>query len=54
MATLHRWISSVIVSLAAVIERRRQRQSLANLTDHRLRDIGLTRDDVKREIKKLF
>lgn len=44
----------MIASLASIIERRRQRRSLANLTDHRLRDIGLTRDDVKREIKKLF
>lgn len=54
MATLHQWISSVIVSLAAVIERRRQRQSLANLDDYLLRDIGITRYDVKQELKKLF
>ena len=44
----------MIVALAAIAERRRQRRSLANLNDHRLRDIGITRSDVKQEIKKLF
>lgn len=47
MATLHRWISTMIASLASIIERRRQRQSLANLDDYLLRDIGITRYDVK-------
>ena len=54
MTTLHRWISTVIVALAAIAKRRQQRQSLANLNDHLLRDIGITRYDVKRETRKLF
>ncbi|WP_245303524.1 DUF1127 domain-containing protein [Pseudorhodoplanes sinuspersici] len=44
----------MIVSLAAIAERRRQRRSLANLNDHLLRDIGITRYDAEQEIKKLF
>ena len=44
----------MIAALAAIAERRRQRRSLANLDDHLLRDVGITRQDVKRESKKLF
>ena len=31
-----------------------QRQDLAELEDHQLRDIGLTRDDIRRECSKPF
>ena len=44
----------MIAALAAIAERRRQRRSLANLDDHLLRDVGITRHDVKQESKKLF
>ena len=44
--------------LAASLERWRQRQeqrkSLAMLNDHLLRDIGLTSEDVREEMKKPF
>jgi uncharacterized protein YjiS (DUF1127 family) len=36
------------------LERSRQRRALARLSDARLRDIGLTRDDVLRESAKPF
>ncbi|WP_432757160.1 DUF1127 domain-containing protein [Consotaella aegiceratis] len=36
------------------IARRRQRQSLADLTEDQLDDIGLTRTDVRRECRKPF
>ena len=40
--------------LALWIERVRQRQALATLDDHMLRDIGITRVDVARECDKPF
>ena len=54
MTALHRWIITVIRALAAIAERRRQRRALARLDDRLLRDIGITRNDVKHEIKKRF
>jgi len=33
-------------------ERSRQRHALAELNDHLLRDIGLTRDDIRMEFRK--
>lgn len=36
------------------IERARQRQVLATLDDHMLRDIGVTRTDAERECRKPF
>jgi uncharacterized protein YjiS (DUF1127 family) len=38
----------------AGISRRRQRRALAELNDHLLRDIGLSRDDVGRACEKSF
>lgn len=35
-------------------ERGRQRRHLAELSDHLLRDVGLTREDVQREFGKGF
>jgi uncharacterized protein YjiS (DUF1127 family) len=40
--------------LAAVMRRRRGRQELAQLDDHLLRDIGLTRHDIERRRKDPF
>jgi uncharacterized protein YjiS (DUF1127 family) len=36
------------------LRRSRTRQALAALNDHELREIGLTRDDAKREIGRPF
>jgi uncharacterized protein YjiS (DUF1127 family) len=36
------------------MDRSGQRQDLAELQDHQLRDIGLTRDDIRRECSKPF
>ncbi|MFY0596213.1 MAG: DUF1127 domain-containing protein [Cognatishimia sp.] len=40
------------ISLADLFELRRQRKTLASLTDRELRDIGLTPDDVTQEITR--
>nr|WP_236778300.1 DUF1127 domain-containing protein [Azospirillum brasilense] len=37
-----------------MIERHRQRRSLAALDDHLLRDVGLSRTDARREAEKAF
>lgn len=42
------------ILIANSIERSRQRQALAGLTEHELRDIGLTRYDAARESGKPF
>ena len=41
-------------SLAAALERSRQRRALESLTDDQLRDIGLSRADVAGETAKPF
>jgi uncharacterized protein YjiS (DUF1127 family) len=46
-----RWVGRRI---ALWIERARQRQTLAGLDDHMLRDIGITRVEVARECGKPF
>ena len=40
--------------LAKWVERTRQRHALADLDDHQLRDIGITRVDAARECEKPF
>jgi uncharacterized protein YjiS (DUF1127 family) len=40
------WISNILVYL--------ERQALATFDEHRLKDIGLTREDLAREIAKPF
>lgn len=48
------WVASTLV-LPLVWQRRfLERQALASLEAHRLDDIGLTREDVAREIAKPF
>ncbi|MGI9416898.1 MAG: DUF1127 domain-containing protein [Geminicoccaceae bacterium] len=48
----------LIVRLGGALERWRQHQEqrrrLATLSDHLLRDVGLTRNDVERELRKTF
>ncbi|WP_192258674.1 DUF1127 domain-containing protein [Mesorhizobium caraganae] len=45
---LHRWL------LARWYDRHLQRLDLAEIDDHMLRDLGLTRRDVRRECAKTF
>jgi uncharacterized protein YjiS (DUF1127 family) len=54
MTALCKWISAAVALLTAMARRRRQRQSLANLNDHLLRDIGVSRSEAAREARKLF
>ena len=55
--TEYRPIPPIVAALRLIaqwIERVRQRQALAGLEDHMLRDIGITRVDVARECEKPF
>jgi uncharacterized protein YjiS (DUF1127 family) len=47
-------IRSGLSVLLLWMDRSGQRQDLAELEDHQLRDIGLTRDDIRRECGKPF
>ncbi|MDJ0859837.1 MAG: DUF1127 domain-containing protein [Dinoroseobacter sp.] len=44
------------VAVAATVwdMQRKTRRGLRDLSDHQLRDIGLTRDDVEREYRRMF
>lgn len=44
----------VAVALTKWDTQRRTRRGLQGLSDHHLRDIGLTRDDAERELRRLF
>ena len=44
----------IVTLLGSWIERRRQRQALAELNDRLLKDLGLTRADVEGESRKPF
>jgi len=47
-------VAAAWVLLTSWIERARQRNALAGLDDHQLRDIGVTRLDAVREAEKPF
>lgn len=47
-------LRSALAWCAACFRRRRERQALALLSDHMLRDIGVDRVDVRRETEKPF
>lgn len=47
-------VASLLAWLKVQARRRRTRKQLAGLPEHRLRDIGLTRHDVRREITRPF
>jgi uncharacterized protein YjiS (DUF1127 family) len=49
-----RWLGRAYEQLLIWLERSRQRQHLAMLSDHMLKDIGLTRADVAAEASKPF
>lgn len=46
--------ADIIGRIADRAEKRRSRATLRDLTDDQLRDVGLTRNDVRREIAKSF
>lgn len=48
------WLAQAYEQVLIWLERSRQRQRLAMLSDHMLKDIGLTRADVEAEISKPF
>jgi uncharacterized protein YjiS (DUF1127 family) len=47
-------VAATFSLIAGWIERMRQRQALADLEDHMLRDIGITRVEAARECRKPF
>ncbi len=47
-------MARIVHALSAALIRQRERQSLAHLDAHLLRDIGLTPDDVRHEVSKPF
>lgn len=48
------WFASAFEQALAWLERARQRRELRQLSDHMLKDIGLTRADVEAEAAKPF
>ena len=51
---LMRFVRQMAQEVHAWIERSRQRRALQDLDDHLLNDVGLSRDEAKRECAKLF
>ncbi len=51
---LYRLITAVVDALERWRQRQQQRRALAMLSDHLLRDIGLTRQDADQELRKPF
>src|SRR3954468_6616301 len=47
-------IAAAVVLMARWIEGARQREALASLTDHELRDVGITRVEAAREAERPF
>ncbi len=47
-------LKAVVAVLLAWSERHRMRRGLAALSEHSLRDIGLSRDEIMREAEKPF
>jgi len=47
-------VAAAWMLISSWVERSRQRQALAALDDHSLRDIGITRVDAARECEKPF
>ena len=46
------WVARLWSRFLEMLELRRQRRALARLENHLLDDIGLTRDDVERELAR--
>ena len=51
---LHRLVAGIADALERWRQRQEQRRALAMLSDHLLRDIGLTRQDAEQELRKPF
>ncbi|WP_349018262.1 DUF1127 domain-containing protein [Azospirillum brasilense] len=49
-----RFVKRAFGEVLEMVERHRQRRSLAALDDHLLRDVGLSRTDARREADKAF
>ena len=43
------FLSTMVLAVSAMLDRRRSRLALLELTDHELKDIGLSRADAERE-----
>ncbi|MBA3908997.1 MAG: hypothetical protein C0524_03730 [Rhodobacter sp.] len=54
LRTRHRLLTRLISAAAEALARRRDRQTLARLDAHILRDIGLSADEAKAECAKPF
>jgi uncharacterized protein YjiS (DUF1127 family) len=52
--TLQRFAANVFTTIVEWQDRARQRRRLSELDDRMLKDIGLTRADVHREVEKPF
>jgi uncharacterized protein YjiS (DUF1127 family) len=52
--TMSAYLGSAAASIGIFIERDRQRRALAELDEHLLRDLGLNRSVVARELHKHF
>jgi uncharacterized protein YjiS (DUF1127 family) len=48
------WIYAMLRRIGRMIDRHRQRRMLVELSDHRLTDIGVTREQAVREAAKPF
>jgi uncharacterized protein YjiS (DUF1127 family) len=48
------WLRTALGGLGGFAERTRQRQALARLDDRQLKDMGLARHQVERELTKWF
>jgi uncharacterized protein YjiS (DUF1127 family) len=54
LSLLLRWTGSIDRGISAWLERSKQRHALAELDDHLLRDVGLSRSAARREAAKSF
>ena len=48
------WVTGLVVKIEAMVETYRQRRALFALSDHMLRDLGLSRADAYREATRSF
>ena len=49
-----KWLDAILRTYRQLLERRKQRQTLLELNDHMLSDIGLSREEASREASKWF
>lgn len=51
---VRRWLTSALPLLLGWVERSRQRRQLGTLNDRLLKDMGVTRQQIERELAKPF